>query len=800
MSTGRPERCFHPPEFPDRPEGLAPETARLLEAAVRQALADAVRAAGGRFAGTPPPTAHEGAHREGAEPSEDGYQVPSYDSAGRPVTVRLHRDRGGATPVGRPAGGLGIGSGAGTGGRNLGGGAHTAPELRRAAAPPASERPWTPERLVALRSRMGHEYRHALLGRISVDDLVVGSVGVRLVPALGGTDHERTIAVRLGAGAFYLDPIARERVGLVAAAVPGAGYAVHRVGADGRRHDTGLRVITRDAASVPAGILAYTGDFTTLREITIVGRRPGDFRAVAALIAADLERGLSGAPSSVVTATMKAHLKGLDHDELMACFEELRRLGKLGETLALVRVRAFRTFLHERQVPWTYVFANWEPNAADGAQVVAGILWGVGEFEYQALELLGMLAGSGFSERLAQERHQLWTALVACVTHPLVTAEQGLRQLRDAFVEKLEQLEFFDAGRIIGQVLMALLALPEVIKSLPRIGKGAVRAVVAFNRIGVAVLDRIGLRLMDVIRFLLSERPTLVTPDGVLLSLGAGDDILAAGAKAKGTWVFSANEVGKVLEGERLFTPAEVEELDGMLDEVKGKTPPKAHPHEPPTAPTVGAEGAGAVVLSVEALEDLVAQAVAELGTVPGSAELSNAVRGTKLHSAFARLVRVRFPGSGLTVVSETSLRAFARLPAEILDMQIETYVTRTPGVAELERQLKPLFTNDGVPRLIGDLKPDLVVRAPGRLVVFDLASVERVHHMAKNMLYMILLREAGEVVFVGETYWRHFGKTAAEIEALYPREFRAARIQREAARAIRERRSAGGVGGSEVP
>ncbi|MFE1904223.1 hypothetical protein ACFW96_11170 [Streptomyces gardneri] len=247
------------------------------------------------------------------------------------------------------------------------------------------------------------------------------------------------------------------------------------------------------------------------------------------------------------------------------------------------------------------------------------------------------------------------------------------------------------------------------------------------------------------------------------------------------------------MASEPLFTPAEVEELAGMLDEVKRKTPPKTPPHELPTAPPEGVGAAGAVVLSVEALEDLVAQAVAELGTVPGSAELSNAVRGTKLHSAFARLVRVRFPGSGLTVVSETSLRAFSRLPAEVLDMQIETYVKRTPGVAELERQLKPLFANDGVPRLIGDLKPDLVVRAPGRLVIFDLASVERVQHMAKNMLYMILLREAGEVVFVGGTYWRHFGKTTAEIEALYPREFRAARIQREAALELRQRRSAGG-------
>lgn len=47
MNTGRPERRFHLPEAVVRPEGLPADTARLLEAAVRQALADAVRAAGG---------------------------------------------------------------------------------------------------------------------------------------------------------------------------------------------------------------------------------------------------------------------------------------------------------------------------------------------------------------------------------------------------------------------------------------------------------------------------------------------------------------------------------------------------------------------------------------------------------------------------------------------------------------------------------------------------------------------------------------------------------------------------------
>lgn len=790
MNTGRPERRFHLPEALPRPDGLAPETARLLEVAVLQGLADAVRTAGGGTVGTgsePDPQAARGGGRDDGrgEGTGDGYEVPSYARAGRPVTLPLFREAGGGAATGS-AGGLGVRSGAGTGGRNLGGGgrnpgggARTAPEPRSVPREPS----WTPERLAALRTRMGHAYRQALLGRISADSLVVGSTGVRLVPALGGTDGERTVGARLGAGAFYLEPIARERVGLVAAAVPGAGFAVHRVTGDGRRHDTGLRVIARDAATVPAGVLAYTGDFTTLREVTVVGHRTGDPRAAAALIAAALEHGLAGAPGSVVAATLKDHLKGLDDDELMACFGELRRLGKLGETFALVRSRGFRDYLHERRVPWTYVLAHWEPHATDMAAVFGGVLWGGGEYHTQIIEVVYELAGS------PSERERFWTGLVTLVQHPLVTAEAGLRQLRDVLLEKLEQLEFFDAGRLIGQLVVTLLTLPSAVRALPRLGGGAVRAVLAVDRVGVAALDGIGLRLVDVVRFLLSERPSTVTPEGVLLSLGGGDDILAAGTRARGTSAVSRAEVVQALrEEERLFTAAEVEELVRALDEAEQRAP-RSSP--------AGAGGVGAAALSVEVLEELVAQAIVDVGALPGSAGLSPATRGTKLHAAFARLVRARFPGSGLTVVSETSLRAFAELPAEILDLPIETYVKRTPGVAELERQLRPLFAEDGVPRLIGDLKPDLVVRAPGRLVVFDLASVERVPHMAKNMLYTVVLREAGEAALVGETYWRHFGATAAEMAGLYRSEFRrAARIQREVAARLERLRAAKGAAG----
>ncbi|MET8507951.1 hypothetical protein ABZV60_25350 [Streptomyces sp. NPDC004787] len=782
-----PRHEYHLPDTVPRPEGLPADIAQLLHTTVRNALQDAIRAAETHRSATPPGTAAHGGSRHGHQPDEktphgDTYRVPSYDDNGRPAAVPLVRTPAPAA-AGRPAGGIGPGASSAPGRRDLGTGPRPAPgpAASPAAAAATREHTWTPQALEALRTRMGHGFRNAPTGRISADTLVLGEQRIRLVPGLGGTDKDRTVAARLGEGAYYLDPIPRERFGLQAAAVPGAGYAVHQVGDDGRRHDTGLRVLTWNTAAVPAGILAYTTDINTLRETTIVGRKPGDPRTAAARIAAALDKGLSQAPGSVVATTLKAHLRDLDDEELMAAFEELRKLGKLGETLALVRVREFRAYLHERKVPWSYVFANWEPNVADGAAVFSGVLWGAGESVTDVLEVIGMLAGSLFSERLAQERHRFWTAIVACIQHPVVTGQAGLQQLRDTFWEKLEQLEFFDAGRFLGQLVVALLTLPEAIRALPKLARSAARVVATINRIGIAVIDRIGLTLRDVVRFLTAERHALVTDNGVVLMMN-GDDILASGTKAKGTSALAHSAVVKALQdGTALLPEADIDEAMKRLTDIEKKMAPKAG-----EAAAGGAEGSKAV-LTVEALEDLVGRAIAELGEAPGSPTLTNSVRGTRLHSIFARLVREKFPNSGLTLVPETSLRSFAKLPADVLDLPIETYVKRTPGLMPYERELRPLFTGEGgKPRLIGDLRPDLVVRAPGELVIFDLTSVEKARHMAKDILYTLLLRESGEVARVGETYWRHFGKTSAEIAALYPRDVRAAARQAELARHLK--------------
>ncbi|MER8043617.1 hypothetical protein [Streptomyces sp. NPDC094032] len=465
MNTGRPERRFHPPELPAPPEGLPPETARLLEGAVRQALADAVRAFGGGEGGATPTSAAapgggtrgtaDEVRAPGERTSDGGYEVPSYAHRGRPVTVPL-RDGPGAPaagPVGRPAGGLGPATGSGGGRRDLGAGARPWGEP---APPPAPARPgeWGPERLVGLRTRLGEGYEHAPLGRISLDSLTIGSTELPLVPVLGDTGPGRTVADRLGAGAFSLDPVARERFGPAATPVPGAGYAVRRLTDDGQRHDTGLRVVTRDTDSVPYGILAYTGALGPVRE----------------------------------------------------------DMGPVGPRV---------------------------PEGADGAGLFSGLLWGADEHLDEVVECVRGLAAEVCPEGAAPDRHWFWGATVDCVEHPVVLADRGPRELRDVYLEKLEQGEFFVAGRVLCQLVLTLLGLPG---RLPAPDPPALR------RLGPADLGGIGARPADVVRFLHAEPHATLTADGVLLSLGADTDVLVAGPWDKGTFALRRAELATAPE------------------------------------------------------------------------------------------------------------------------------------------------------------------------------------------------------------------------------------------------------------
>jgi hypothetical protein len=172
---------------------------------------------------------------------------------------------------------------------------------------------------------------------------------------------------------------------------------------------------------------------------------------------------------------------------------------------------------------------------------------------------------------------------------------------------------------------------------------------------------------------------------------------------------------------------------------------------------------------------------------------VSNSTFGTKLHKIVHDLILQRFSGiPGITVIAEEKIASFRHVPLYIQNMTVEEYVSRTSGLEKYIDELRPLFEmkNDAgksVPRLIKDLKPDLVIRTPGELVVWDLTTFSKTQHLAKTILYTNILGEGGQMCRIGETYWKHFPSLKRPFvpENLYPATFEAASVQKQKARAL---------------
>ncbi|MFI9213644.1 hypothetical protein ACIGW7_36590 [Streptomyces sp. NPDC053253] len=792
-------RHYHLPEPPARPDGLSPAAARRLERVVREAVEAAIRRvppAGGDARGTGRPPREPYAPDRAAT---EGYRVPSFDGEGRPVVLPVRGTGahgggttgravgGGATP--RAASGVGPGGRSGAGALNLGGLAG-----RRRPDPSSVGSTTSQAALAAVRDRMGPAFRAAPLGRITLNTLFFGDSSAHLMPALGAAAQASpaTVSARLGPGTFYLQPVPRDRMGLVAAAAPGAAYAVQRVAADGSRLDTGLRVLTRDTDPVPAGIVAYTTDTAAAPPPppAPAGGKGGDPKQAVALIVAALPHLGPTSPASVATGLLKAYLRDLDHDGLMAAFEELRRLGHLGTVLAFARVREFREFLNARGVPRAYVLKHSELDAADLAALVGGIVWGAGESYYQVIELIGILAGSFTSEELARERHQLWLGIVALVENPVVTGTTGVGLLIATIMEKFEQREFFDLGRIVGQIAVFVWTAWTALKSAPAVARRVAHLAMTVTRVGLAVLKDIGVTFWEVLRFVLSKKHSYVTPEGITL-MAVGEDVLLSGPKAKGTSALARGEIADALETAKApLTDAELDEAFRMWDEAAKRPAPS--PGEPGAA-----AAAAATMVTPSTLEPLVVEAITEVAGMEGSAGFSSRLRGTYLHKALSELVKKRFGAIAFEAVTEKPIREFAKLPPSLLDMPIETFVAGTPEVADHASTLKSLFQSrsSGDVRVIGDLKPDLVTRSPRGLIVWDLVSVQRQGHVAKTMLYRAVLSQGGEFVEAAELYYNHVGKTAEEIQRLraYESAARRAAQQKALAKAIKEGRGSGG-------
>jgi hypothetical protein len=637
---------------------------------------------------------------------------------------------------------------------------------------------------------MGWEYAKARLGRIEGNDLYVDGRTVRLLPYLQSGEVVDTISRWLGAGPVYLNVLARERthLGLVGATAEGGAYAVDKVSPGGRRTFTGMRAITSGLAPIPAGVLAHVpADKIWVPQITITGRPPADVKAIAAVVAGDLNRHqMAWAPANVTSMVVIPRLRGLDDDELMEVFYELNRLGKLGHLFNLVRSTQFRSFLRDRGVPWTYVFANWEPSVQDNAAMFAGVLVGGAENIYDALELAAVLMGAAFSEELASRARPFWEAVVRFIQHPLMTINEmtGMpRALYNAFIDKMLHLEFFEAGRMLGNLLVMLLTLPKAIAAVPKLAANAARLALTFTRVSLEVIEKLGVRLIELVPAALAELvPEVsvtpgVTSTGHLLTVDGPNLMMTA--KNQPTVAISRVEILRAAKRRGVHFKGLTEaELDRALKSL-GEQPPETRPRQPARVPG----------LSVRILERLVKEAMRNVRASLGKTWVNNTKFGDKLHTELSRLINERVPGAraGVTIAVEQKMSTFGHIPPKVLDMTVEEFVTQTFEVRPYAEQLKPLFTGDNrAARLVRNLEPDLVIRTQGELVVWDLTSRLNQQHLAKTLLYSAVLRQGDQIVRIGEAYWMHIGKATEAIKDIYPAALHSAAAQHEAAEAQR--------------
>lgn len=106
----------------------------------------------------------------------------------------------------------------------------------------------------------------------------------------------------------------------------------------------------------------------------------------------------------------------------------------------------------------------------------------------------------------------------------------------------------------------------------------------------------------------------------------------------------------------------------------------------------------------------------------------------------------------GWIVFVEQPIRMFARLSASLLNQSVGAYLDERGAAAHPKPYLSSALDRS---RLIGNLRPDLVIAASdGRMIVWDLTSQQRDEHVAKTLLYILLLTPDNCLTHLGETYW----------------------------------------------
>lgn len=288
-----------------------------------------------------------------------------------------------------------------------------------------------------------------------------------------------------------------------------------------------------------------------------------------AVILDETSRGLAAFGGS--GPTVDAILSWLERDDLtpaevMDVLGRLRPTGHLPRLLNLVSHRKLRRFLREKQVPWQFVLQNWEPSFNDTGTFFAGFAVGAAESLTDLLRLVVAIVGAPFSQQLAEERDRFWESvrfllspefagLVAqFVDSPVALAKLALGRYASEVEQRLWNLEFFEAGRLLGFTLAAVLSVAGGLKKLPAVLRRIAQIAREAAELTIAQIRRLGVSLQQLRQLLTGPAQQLVTPEGFILAKAA-DEIVVLDKTAQPLGKVQASKALKELGSGAAETP-----------------------------------------------------------------------------------------------------------------------------------------------------------------------------------------------------------------------------------------------------
>lgn len=128
---------------------------------------------------------------------------------------------------------------------------------------------------------------------------------------------------------------------------------------------------------------------------------------------------------------------------------------------------------------------------------------------------------------------------------------------------------------------------------------------------------------------------------------------------------------------------------------------------------------------------------------------------GNKLDGIVTAALRKISPGTGWTVHANRQVRTFPGIDPALCARTIQEFVHNE--LRWYEDELRSMFFSPrtGRQRIIGNLRPDLIVQDPTMiLTIWDLTSREVTTHLAKTILYAYVFSRSQYLCRIGETFW----------------------------------------------